>query len=243
MQKIYGIHTIVALLKTKPELVNQLYLQESREDSRLSLIRSLAEAHHLPIKMLTRSDLDASLPEEGRHQGVVAEVGELPRYSERDLTPFLEIENLLVLILDGVQDPHNLGACLRSAYALGVHVVIAPKDRAVGITPVVRKVACGAAEMTPFIPVTNLARVLKQLKEQGVWLVGTTGEADTLIGEIDLKGPIGLVMGGEGKGLRRLTQENCDYLVRIPMQGNVESFNVSVATGICLYEISRQRLN
>lgn len=241
MQKIYGIHTVEALLNTAPKSLAKLYVQESREDQRLKIIRSLADAADVPVRILSRSDLDAMLTDESHHQGVVAEVAELPHYSERDLTKLIEIDNVLLLILDGVQDPHNLGACLRSANALGVHAVIAPKDRAVGMTPAVRKVASGAAEITPFIPVTNLSRTLKQLKEQGIWLVGAVGEAETNIFEIDLLGRIALVMGAEGKGLRRLTREHCDYLARIPMQGSVSSFNVSVATGICLYEINRQR--
>lgn len=241
MQKIYGIHTVITLLQTNPKLITKLYLQESREDQRFQTIRQQADQSHILIKQLTRQDLEAMLPKDICFQGIIAEVAALPEYHERDLSKFLNIDNLLLLVLDGVQDPHNLGACLRSANAFGVHAVIAPKDRSVGLTPTVRKVACGAAELTPFITVTNLARVLKHLQEQGIWLVGTGDEAITPISEIDLVGRIALVMGGEGKGLRRLTKQHCDYFAKIPMQGNVDSFNVSVATGICLYEANRQR--
>jgi 23S rRNA (guanosine2251-2'-O)-methyltransferase len=147
----------------------------------------------------------------------------------------------LLLVLDGVTDPHNLGACLRSADAAGVTAVIVPKDNAASITPVVRKVACGAAEVVPFIQVTNLARTLKQLQDARVWIVGTTGEADESLYQQDLKGPIAIVMGAEGAGMRRLTKEHCDFLVKLPMAGSVSSLNVSVATGICLFEAVRQR--
>ena len=147
----------------------------------------------------------------------------------------------LLLILDGVQDPHNLGACLRTADAAGVSAVIAPRDRAVGLTPTVRKVACGAAEAIPFIQVTNIARTLRELKDRGIWLVGADGAAEMDIFSAGLRGPLGLVMGAEGEGLRRLTREHCDFLVRIPMAGTLESLNVSVATGICLFEAVRQR--
>ena len=241
MQKIYGIHTVEALIHASPKQVATLYVQENREDQRLKTIRQLADAAHIPLKMRSRANLDALLADGGRHQGVIADVTEAPHYTERDLMKLTEIDNVLLLILDGVQDPHNLGACLRSANALGVHAVIAPKDRAVGMTAAVRKVACGAAEVTPFIPVANLSRTLTQLKAKAVWLVGAVGETETLISDIDLSTRIGLVMGAEGKGLRRLTREHCDYLASIPMQGSVSSFNVSVATGICLYEINRQR--
>jgi 23S rRNA (guanosine2251-2'-O)-methyltransferase len=162
---------------------------------------------------------------------------------EEDLEGLLDVleEDPLLLILDGVQDPHNLGACLRTAEAAGVHAVIVPKDRAVGITPIVRKAAAGAAEIIPVVQVTNLARVLRLLKQRGVWLYGTSDQAQANLWQQDLRGPLALVMGGEGDGLRRLTAELCDHLVAIPMAGRIESLNVSVATGVCLYEIRRQR--
>ena len=154
---------------------------------------------------------------------------------------FLNSYSAFLLILDNVTDPHNLGACLRSADAAGVHGVIAPKDKAVGLTSTVSKVACGAAETVPFYQVTNLARTLKELQERGIWLYGTAGEASESVFKTDLKGPIAIVMGAEGKGLRRLTRESCDHLINIPMTGSVSSLNVSVATGICLFEAVRQR--
>jgi len=163
--------------------------------------------------------------------------------NEDDLFALLEHlhEPPFLLVLDGVQDPHNLGACLRSADAAGAHAVIAAKDRAVGLTDTVRRVACGAAEHIPFVVVTNLARTLTHLKEAGLWLVGTVDDARESLYDIDLTGPLALVMGAEGKGLRRLTHERCDFLVRIPMSGSVECLNVSVATGVCLFEAVRQR--
>ncbi len=164
--------------------------------------------------------------------------------SETEL--FSILENLkeapLLLILDGVQDPHNLGACLRSADAAGVHAVVAPKDRAVSLTDTVRTVACGAAEIVPFVQVTNLARTMKELQDSGLWLVGTADESEQSLYDARLTGPLGIVMGAEGKGLRRLTRDKCDFLVKIPMHGSVECLNVSVATGVCLFEAVRQRL-
>ena len=162
---------------------------------------------------------------------------------EEDLYEIVQAQpNALILILDGIQDPHNLGACLRSADAAGVHAVVSPKDRAATITDTVRHIACGAAEKVPFIQVTNLARCLEKLKAAGVWLVGTADETNKLIYEVDLNGPIGIIMGAEGPGMRRLTSENCDFLVKIPMLGSVPCLNVSVATGVCLFEVVRQRL-
>ena len=177
------------------------------------------------------------------HQGVLAWVRSPKPRLEKDLPDLLQGLDRppFLLILDGVQDPHNLGACLRTADAAGVHAVIAPKDNAAGLTPTVCKVASGAAETVAYVQVTNLARAMDRLKEQGIWLTGTAGEATTDVYQADLKGPLGLVMGAEGSGLRRLTRERCDHLVRLPMLGRVESLNVSVATGICLYEALRQR--
>ncbi len=189
----------------------------------------------------------------GRHQGVVAETLNLPvhgdasrpnLWQEADLLRAVEEKAgpVLILVLDGVTDPHNLGACLRSADAAGVDAVVVPKDKSADLTPVSRKVACGAAEVVPFVRVTNLARTLQALKERGVWLFGTAGEAEKSIYDSDLTLSMALVMGAEGNGLRRLTREQCDYLVRLPMAGSVSSLNVSVATGICLFEAVRQRL-
>ncbi|WP_111642802.1 23S rRNA (guanosine(2251)-2'-O)-methyltransferase RlmB [Marinimicrobium alkaliphilum] len=239
---VYGLHAVQAVLKSAPQRVQALYTQQGRQDQRLQKILNLAKVNDLPVKPLARARLDALCDGEN-HQGVVAECtpGEIhdEGYLEALLTkldrpPFL-------LILDGVTDPHNLGACLRSAEAAGVDAVIAPKDKSAGLSPVARKVACGAAEVVPFIPVTNLARTMKQLQMAGVWLVGAAGEAEQSLYQMALTGPIGLVMGAEGEGLRRLTREHCDHLISIPMAGSVSSLNVSVATGVCLFEAVRQR--
>jgi len=189
----------------------------------------------------SRQRLDGMAPE-GRHQGVVAKVAAalaLPHTLDGVLEGLSE--PALLLVLDGVQDPHNLGACLRVADAMGAHAVIAPKDRAAGLNPTVRKVASGAAETIPFITVTNLARTLRELQDLGIWVVGTAGESENDLFGMKLDGPLALVLGAEGEGLRRLTRENCDQLARIPMFGTVESLNVSVAAGMCLFEARRQR--
>ena len=178
-----------------------------------------------------------------RHQGAVARYRAPPPRSESELTALVEAagRDALLLVLDGVTDPHNLGACLRSADAAGVTAVISPKDKAVGITPTVRTASAGAADRVPFFAVTNLARTLKSLKEQGVWLVGLAGDTSDDFYRVDLNGPVALVMGSEGEGMRRLTREACDFVARIPMRGSVESLNVSVATGVALFEVLRQR--
>jgi len=201
-----------------------------------------AEQQGISVNALDRNKLD-QLANNEQHQGIVAKCRLSKRFTENDLNYLLDqiTESPFLLILDEVQDPHNLGACLRTANGAGVHIVIAPQDRSAGLTPVARKVACGAAEETPFIQVTNLARTLRQLKERGIWLYGAADEAQNNIYQTDLKGPIALVLGSEGKGLRRLTREHCDYLISIPMLGAVSSLNVSVATGVCLYEAVRQR--
>jgi len=241
---VYGYHAVQAVLATKPQLITQLYLQKNREDKRQAVIVSTAKDLNIPVTALSRTEFE-NLLGESVHQGVAAVCSGLVSFQENDLSHLMASTEhpLLILILDGVQDPHNLGACLRSANAMGVDFVIAPKNRAVGMTSVVRKVACGAAEMTPFIQVTNLSRTLGFLKEEGVWLVGMAAEASDDLSAIDLKGHIAIVMGSEGAGLRRLTREHCDYLAKIPMLGTVSSLNVSVATGMCLYEVIRQRLS
>jgi 23S rRNA (guanosine2251-2'-O)-methyltransferase len=242
-QHIYGLHTVTVILKNTPEKVLNIYVQKDRHDRKIQHILKLAEQHALKPQLISRKKLDQLLPE-CRHQGVIAIVKNSMKYHEANLEDLLDnlTEPPFLLILDGVQDPHNLGACLRSANAAGVHAVIAPKDNAVGITPIVCKVACGAAEMMPFIPVTNLARTMRMLKDNGVWLYGAEAESEVSIYERNLTGPIGIVLGAEGKGLRRLTREHCDELMSIPMHGTVASLNVSVATGICLFEAIRQRL-
>jgi 23S rRNA (guanosine2251-2'-O)-methyltransferase len=221
--------------------VRRLLLAGGREDGRLGALRALARQAAVPVVDVDAAELDG-LAGGGRHQGAAAEL--VPRASDPEtlLEEALERgDTPLLLVLDGVQDPHNLGACLRSADAAGVAAVIVPRDRAAGLTPVVRKVAAGAAETVPLVSVVNLARTLRALKERGIWLVGTDDSADRSHFESDLTGPLALVMGSEGEGLRRLTRDCCDQLVSIPMAGAVESLNVSVAAGVVLYEAVRQR--
>lgn len=240
---LYGLHAVQAALRADRP-VAELWVKAGRHDRRMQAVVHLARQRDIAIHDADRAGLEA-LVGDVRHQGLVARLdlaatGAQLADNFRALLAGLE-EPPFLLVLDGVQDPHNLGACLRTANAAGVHAVIAPRDRAVGLTPAVRKVASGAAETTPFIRVTNLARTLRELKEAGIWLVGTAGEAGSSLYEADLKGPLALVLGAEGSGLRRLTAEQCDYLVCLPMAGTVESLNVSVAAGICLYEAVRQR--
>ena len=240
---IYGFHAVKTVIQSRPKDVMQLYIQLGRNDHRLIEMVTLAESFSIPCDTLPKIKLQEMVGDEHLHQGVIAKCRPLTAWSEKDLMDHVEnsTDRVILLVLDGVQDPHNLGACLRSANAFGVTAVIAPKDRAVALTEVVRKVSCGAADQTPFIAVTNLNRTLKQLQKIGVWLVGLDSEATMGLADVDLKGNIGIVMGGEGQGLRRLTREVCDYLAQIPMLGTVESLNVSVATGVTLYETQRQR--
>jgi 23S rRNA (guanosine2251-2'-O)-methyltransferase len=215
---------------------------QGRQDQRVQKVLQLAGQNGIAVEQVTRKKLD-SLAGEGNHQGIVARCRPGRAHDENFLYDLLDglSEPPFILVLDGVTDPHNLGACLRSADAAGVHAVIAPKDNAAGLNPTARKVACGAAESVPFIPVTNLARTLAQLQERGLWLRGAAGEAKATVYQADLTGPLVLVMGAEGTGLRRLTRETCDQLINIPMAGSVSSLNVSVATGVCLFEAVRQR--
>lgn len=239
---IYGLHAVQAAVSRDSDNIEQIYLEQERRDERARQLEKLAREAGLPVKRVKRRELD-ELTGGQRHQGVAAISRVRGPGDEASLAQILDRleEPPFLLILDGVQDPHNLGACLRTADAAGVHAVIAPKDRACGLTSTVRKVASGAAETVPFIQVTNLARTLRSLKEQGIWLVGTDLEGQQSLYETSLGGPLGLVMGAEGSGLRRLTREHCDQLVRLPMLGTVQSLNVSVTTGICLYEALRQR--
>lgn len=239
---IYGIHPIRMLLQREPERVLELIHAESREDKKLQEIISLAKTHSIAIHSKIKKDLDHQFPNT-HHQGVVARIRPKDLYDENDLEALIEHQTLppLFLILDGVQDPHNLGACLRTADAAGVTAVIIPKDRSCGVTPSVRKVSAGASESVPIVQVGNLARTLEKLKKLGVWLIGASAETKQSLFETDLKGPIAVVLGAEGTGLRHLTQEHCDILMHIPMVGMVESLNVSVAAGISLFEAFRQR--
>lgn len=239
---VFGLHAVRAVLTRRGAAVTQLSVQRGREDQRLREILELARALNLRVEMKSVQDLDALSGGEA-HQGAIARVKPSETLGESALDDVLDNVSgpPCVLVLDGVQDPHNLGACLRTADAAGVHAVVAPRDRAAGLSSVVRKVAAGAAETVPFIQVTNLARTLRGFKDRNMWLVGADGEAELNVFAADLKGPLALVMGAEGAGLRRLTREHCDMLVKIPMQGAVESLNVSVATGVMLFEALRQR--
>ncbi|WP_323845841.1 23S rRNA (guanosine(2251)-2'-O)-methyltransferase RlmB [Microbulbifer magnicolonia] len=246
-QLVYGLHAVQALLKSSPQQVQELLLLRGRKDQRLQKIIQQAEKNNIALRFVDRRALDEQVGDDGNHQGVLAIcAGETKVQDERFLQELLQqlqqrSEAPFLLVLDGVTDPHNLGACLRSAEAAGVHAVIAPKDKAAGLTPTARKVACGAAEVLPFVTVTNLARTLQQLQQHGVWIFGAAGEAEQDVYQSQLTGPIALVMGAEGSGLRRLTREHCDHLIKIPMAGEVSSLNVSVATGVCLFEAVRQR--
>ena len=237
---VFGIHAVEAFLQRAPQDVLELFVMKDRDDKRMQPIIQLARQNGVSVQFCNRKTLDDMVG--GQHQGVVAKARLQSTGNEADLAAIVAANDKpFILILDGVTDPHNLGAILRSADAAGVHAVVAPKDRSVKLTSVVRKVACGAAESVPFITITNLARTMRELQESGVWIVGTAGETDTLVYDADLKGPLALVLGAEGEGLRRLTRETCDALVKIPMFGTVSSLNVSVAAGICLFEAVRQR--
>lgn len=238
---VFGLHAVTAALRHTPDEVQEVWLDRGRRDRALGEIRALAASHGVVLHELERRELDR-LAAGARHQGALARTRAAPVADERDLDRLLEdVANPLLLVLDGIQDPHNLGACLRSADAAGVHAVIAPADRAVGLTATARKVASGAAESVPFVQVTNLARTLERLKQRGIWFAGLAGEGEQSLYDLDCTGPLGLVLGAEGAGLRRLTRERCDWLVHIPMAGQVQSLNVSVAAGVALFEAARQR--
>jgi 23S rRNA (guanosine2251-2'-O)-methyltransferase len=242
---IYGVHAVTAVLARHPERVKRVLLQRGRDDAKSLRIVQLAAQLSCPLERVDPERLRALIGEVV-HQGVVAEVAPLRAWREEDLLEALtsaltQHSAPLLLALDGVQDPHNLGACLRTADACGVLAVIVPRDRAAQLNPTSRKVAAGAAETTPVVSVTNLARTLKLLKDAGVWVVGTDADAPTAAHEVDLTGPRVIVMGSEGAGLRELTRRHCDWLARLPSLGAVESLNVSVATGMMLYEAVRQR--
>ena len=240
---LFGFHAVLSRLRQHAASIQEILIDRDRIDARMKDLLSLSEAAGVRTMEVERSRIDGMAGPNGRHQGVLARVVDTP-------IPYMDIHDILesdlaeppfFLVLDGVEDPHNLGACLRVADAMGVHAVIAPKDRAVGLNATVRKVACGAAETVPFIAVTNLARTLRELKEAGVTVIGAVAEAEQGLFASKLTGPLALVLGAEGSGLRRLTAETCDALLSIPMFGSVESLNVSVASGICLYEARRQR--
>ncbi|HQY22564.1 MAG TPA: 23S rRNA (guanosine(2251)-2'-O)-methyltransferase RlmB [Gammaproteobacteria bacterium] len=241
---IYGIHAIQHLLNSKPEQFLELHIQDTHDNKSLLSLASLAKTLGVNVSGVSKKQLDQWLPERN-HQGVAAKVRLQPLLTEDDFSTLIDAcdKPPLFLILDGVQDPHNLGACLRTADAVGVTAVIIPKDRSASLTPVVRKVASGAAETVPVVQVTNLVRAIEMLKKLGVWIMGTSMQTTQSLYQVDLKGSVAIVLGAEGTGLRRLTEEHCDVLMQIPMMGVVESLNVSVAAGVCLYEATRQRLN
>jgi 23S rRNA (guanosine2251-2'-O)-methyltransferase len=241
LEKIYGVHAVEALLRHHPKRVKQVWWAEGRNDPRVQVLLGLAAEARVSVGQCERREMDAWV--EGVHQGVVADVSPSQVWGEAMLEELLDRAEgpPLLLVLDGVTDPHNLGACLRTADAAGALAVIVPKDKSATLNATVRKVACGAAEVIPLVAVTNLARSLEKLQQRGLWVVGTAGEAEMEIYDHDLTGPTVLIMGAEGKGMRRLTREHCDYLVKLPMAGSVSSLNVSVATGVCLFEALRQR--
>ncbi|MFM1896072.1 MAG: hypothetical protein RLZZ385_1146 [Pseudomonadota bacterium] len=241
-QWVVGIHAVTELLKRQPASVERLLVLQGRHDARMESVLSLAQAAGVQVETVPRQVLDQTPG--GVHQGVAARCSAAE--SDKDeayLTQLLDglDHDPLLLVLDEVTDPHNMGACLRTADAAGVDAVIVPRNNSAGLNPTVRKVASGAAEAVPLVTVTNLSRTLKALQQRGVWLVGTSDDVPVSLYQQDLTGPLALVMGSEGKGMRRLTRDCCDFLVAIPMAGSVSSLNVSVAAGVCLFEAVRQR--
>lgn len=241
-EHLFGMHAVSTALKRDAQRVAKILLLKGRRDERMQRLIDQALALQIEIEQVSKRDLE-QLVDGQSHQGVVALCKPIQTYNEKYLAQLLDNldEQAFLLVLDGVTDPHNLGACLRTADAAGVQAVIAPKDKSAPLNATAAKVACGAAETVPYVLVTNLARTLKSLQERGIWITGTAGETEQLIYQANLTGPTALVMGAEGQGMRRLTRENCDQLVKIPMAGEVSSLNVSVATGIALFEITRQR--
>ncbi len=238
---LYGIHALEAVIQREPERLIEMFVLKGRQDDRLLNIVNQARRFGIAVQFCQRKALDDKVSGE-QHQGVVAKAKPGKQYDEADLARIVASADVpFLLILDGVTDPHNLGACLRTAEAAGVHAVVVPKDKSATLTPTARKVASGAADVIPLVQVTNLARTLRDLQQSGVWIVGTAGEAQQSLYDCKLSGPTALVMGAEGKGMRRLTREHCDELIKLPMAGTVTSLNVSVATGVCLFEMVRQR--
>jgi 23S rRNA (guanosine2251-2'-O)-methyltransferase len=236
---IFGFHAITSRLRQNPASIKEIFLAD-RRDQRARDLAKLAETQEVRLISCDNARLSA-MAGGARHQGVAANIDASRSYVDIDDVLDTLAEPGLLLVLDGIQDPHNLGACLRVADAFGVHAVIAPKDRAVGLTATVHKVASGAADAVPYVSVTNLARTLRELKQRGISIIGATADSDVDLNSLELDGPVAWVLGAEGKGMRRLTRETCDHLVAIPMLGSVESLNVSVSAGICLFETRRQR--
>ena len=236
---IYGIHAVEAALRKQPENVLQVFVQKGRNDNRIGKLLSIAKNSGVAIQAISNEKLKEKCPR-SRHQGVVAEIRSGQQHMP-SLDEILARDSVLLLVLDEVQDPHNIGACLRTADAVGVDAVIVSKNRSPSLTAVIRNVASGAAETVPYIMVSNLARTLEKIKDSNVWVMGTSGDSRSDIYDTSASQRMALVMGSEGKGMRRLTREACDELVSIPMRGSVESLNISVATAVCLYEIRRQQ--
>lgn len=236
---IYGIHAVEAAIRNQPENILQVFVQQGRNDSRVKKILDIAKNSGVSVQAISNDKLKEKCPR-ARHQGVAAEIRTV-KSDVVSLEEVLEKESVLLLVLDEVQDPHNIGACLRTADAVGVDAVVVSKNRSPALTAVIRNVASGAAETVPYIMVSNLARALEKIKQKDVWVVGTSGDASQTIYDSKAGHRLALVMGSEGKGMRRLTREACDELISIPMQGSVESLNISVATAVCLYEIRRQQ--
>lgn len=246
-QTIFGIHAVEALLEHHPEQVIELWLLQGRHDERLHTLEKMAAQHGISMPKAQRSVLDDKA-NSSQHQGVVARVKPQKALNEQDLQNLIEHNKqqeipAFLLILDGITDPHNLGACIRNADAAGAQGIIMPKDNSAGLSGAVSKVACGAAQTMPLFQVTNLARTMKQLQQAGIWIIGAAGEAEHDLYQADFSGSLAIAMGAEDKGLRRLTRESCDSLASIPMLGSVSSLNVSVASGIFLFEALRQRGN
>ncbi len=237
---IVGINPVEGALANDPARIREIVVEQGTRNPRVAVVAGEAKRLGIAVHARPRAMLD-KVAGRAHHQGIAANYEVPEAKSEYDLAALLEAESALFLVLDGVTDPHNLGACLRSAAAAGASAVIVPKDRAVGVTPVVRRASAGAVDRVPLIEVTNLARSLRELKDAGVWLTGLAGDAERSLYDLDLAGKAALVLGGEGEGLRRLTREACDHLARIPMPGAMESLNVSVAAGIALFEAVRQR--
>ena len=242
-ETIYGIHAVKAFVSNHPEHLIEVLALKGRDDQRLQPLINEIQRLGISVQFLNRQTLDKKAEGEV-HQGIIARIHPLKELNENDLDQILQQQSSpLLLVLDGITDPHNLGACLRTADAAGVSAVIVPKDKSAQLNSTARKVACGAGENVPLIRVTNLSRTLRELQQQhNIWVIGTAGEASETLYQTKLTGPLALVMGAEGEGMRRLTREHCDQLVSIPMAGTVSSLNVSVATGVCLFEIVRQRL-
>lgn len=238
---VYGLHAVKQLISSHPERIKELWVVQGRTDKRLEEVLKLAQSQGLGVQKVAKNTLDKQAS--GVHQGILALCRPVPTLTDGDLGNLLDaiVGEPLILVLDGVTDPHNLGACMRSADAAGVDFIIAPKDKSAPLNATAAKVASGAVNTVPYVRVTNLARSLEELKQRGIWLVGAAGEAEKSLYEQELTGALALVMGAEGEGLRRLTKSVCDYLIQIPMAGKISSLNVSVATGVCLFEIVRQK--